>query len=325
MCKNVRNHLFLRKYKKYNLLEKGIVVKSTGSHYMVRMENEEIISCRIRGKMRLEEIKSTNPVAVGDWVMIEREGDEGLIDEVLDRKNYIVRKASNLSKQSHVLAANVDQAILIVTVNYPVTTAVFIDRFLASAEAYGIPVILVFNKSDRYDKRHMMELDHWRVLYESIGYQTISISAKNSEDVELVKDLLRDKVSVIAGHSGVGKSTLINRIEPGLNLKTAEISDAHHQGKHTTTYAEMHRLTFGGYIIDTPGVRGFGLINIEKEELSHYFREIFAVSKECQFNNCTHANEPGCAVQKSVKSGDIALSRYHSYLNILTNSEEKYR
>ena len=306
-------------------MEKGIVIKSTGSHYLVRMENEEVISCRIKGKMRLEEIKSTNPVAVGDWVMVECDDDEGLICEVMERKNYIVRRASNLSKQSHVLAANVDQAILIVTVNYPVTTPVFIDRFLASAEAYGIPVILVFNKIDRYDKRHLKELDHWRNLYEGIGYQTISISAKNNDDVNQVKSLLHNHVSVLAGHSGVGKSTLINRIEPGLNLKTAEISDAHHQGKHTTTNAEMHRLTDGGYIIDTPGVRGFGLINIEKEELSHFFREIFERSKECQFNNCSHINEPGCAVKSRVKSGEIALSRYQSYLNILTNKEEKYR
>ena len=306
-------------------MEKGIVIKSTGSHYLVRMENEEVISCRIKGKMRLEEIKSTNPVAVGDWVMVECDDDEGLICEVMERKNYIVRRASNLSKQSHVLAANVDQAILIVTVNYPVTTPVFIDRFLASAEAYGSPVILVFNKIDRYDKRHLKELDHWRNLYEGIGYQTISISAKNNDDVNQVKSLLHNHVSVLAGHSGVGKSTLINRIEPGLNLKTAEISDAHHQGKHTTTNAEMHRLTDGGYIIDTPGVRGFGLINIEKEELSHFFREIFERSKECQFNNCSHVNEPGCAVKSRVKSGEIALSRYQSYLNILTNKEEKYR
>jgi len=306
-------------------LEKGIVIKSTGSHYLVRLENENIVSCRIKGRMRLEDIKSTNPVAVGDRVVVEPEGEDGLIDEVLERKNYIVRKASNLSKQSHVLAANVDQALLLVTINYPVTTPVFIDRFLASAEAYGIPVVLVFNKIDRYDKKHLKEMAQWRELYENIGYQTISISAKNMEDLEMVKALLRDKVSVIAGHSGVGKSTLINKIEPGLNLKTAEISDAHHQGKHTTTYAEMHRFSFGGYIIDTPGVRGFGLINIEKEELSHFFREIFNASKDCQFNNCTHTNEPGCAVKKSVEAGGIALTRYQSYVNILMNSEEKYR
>lgn len=306
-------------------MEKGIVIKSTGSHYLVRLENDQVISCRIKGRMRLEDIKSTNPVAVGDRVVVEPEGEDGLIGEVLDRMNYIVRKASNLSKQSHVLAANVDQALLLVTVNYPVTTPVFIDRFLASAEAYGIPVILVFNKIDRYDKRHMREMEQWRTLYQGIGYRTISISAKNEQDLEVVKEILRDKVSVVAGHSGVGKSTLINKIEPGLNLKTAEISDAHHQGRHTTTYAEMHRFSFGGYIIDTPGVRGFGLINIEKEELSHFFREIFNASKECQFSNCTHTNEPGCAVKRLVESGMIALSRYQSYLNILMNSEEKYR
>ncbi len=306
-------------------MEKGIVIKSTGSHYLVRLESEKIVSCRIKGRMRLEDIKSTNPVAVGDRVVVEPEGEDGLIDEVLERKNYIVRKASNLSKQSHVLAANVDQALLLVTINYPVTTPVFIDRFLASAEAYGIPVVLVFNKIDRYDKKHLKEMTAWRELYEHIGYQTISISAKNMDDLEMVKSLLRDKVSVIAGHSGVGKSTLINKIEPGLNLKTAEISDAHHQGKHTTTNAEMHRFSFGGYIIDTPGVRGFGLINIEKEELSHFFRDIFKASKDCQFNNCTHINEPGCAVKRCVETGGIALTRYQSYVNILMNSEEKYR
>ncbi len=325
MQKSEESIIFEETHKYLSLLEKGIVIKSTGSHYLVRLENGSIVSCRIKGRMRLEDIKSTNPVAVGDWVMVEPEGEDGLIDEVLERKNYIVRKASNLSKQSHVLAANVDQALLLVTINYPVTTPVFIDRFLASAEAYGIPVVLVFNKIDRYDKKHLKELELWRELYEGIGYQTLSISAKNIQDLEMVKDLLRDKVSVIAGHSGVGKSTLINKIEPGLNLKTAEISEAHHQGKHTTTYAEMHRFAFGGYIIDTPGVRGFGLINIEREELSHFFREIFNASKDCQFNNCTHTNEPGCSVKKSVESGGIALSRYQSYLNILMNSEEKYR
>lgn len=306
-------------------MDKGIVIKSTGSHYVVRNELGKLCTCRIKGKMRLEDIRSTNPVAVGDWVLFERDGEEGAIDEILDRKNIIVRKSSNLSKQIHVLAANVDQALLLVTVNYPVTTTVFIDRFLASAEAYHIPVILVFNKVDRYDKVHLKHLKEWQELYESIGYHTLTISAKKQEDLDTVRTVLKDKVSVLAGHSGVGKSTLVNRIQPGLNLKTAEISDAHHQGKHTTTFAEMHPFSFGGYIIDTPGVRGFGLIQIEKGELSHYFREFFQAGRECQYNNCTHLKEPGCAVKRAVEMGGIALSRYQSYLNIIQNSEEKYR
>lgn len=306
-------------------MKKGIVIKSTGSHYLVKLEEGEILSCRIKGRMRLEDIKSTNPVAVGDHVMIEPEGEDGLIDEVLDRKNYIIRRSSNLSKQSHIIAANVDQAILMVTLNYPITTSVFVDRFVASAEAYRIPMVLIFNKTDRYDAVHQKELQQWIDIYGNIGYRTLSISAKKSEDLNEVKELMRDKVSVLAGHSGVGKSTLVNRIEPGLNLKTAEISKAHQTGKHTTTFAEMHAISFGGYIIDTPGVRGFGLIDIEKEEISHYFRDIFAVSKDCQYNNCLHLNEPGCAVKAGVQEGIIAPSRYNSYVSIVHNSDEKYR
>ena len=285
-----------------------------------------VVHCRIKGKMRMDDIKSTNPVAVGD--IVEWESDEngtGVIAEVKDRKNYIIRRSTNLSKQSHIIAANIDQAILVVTINYPVTTRIFIDRFLASAEAYQIPVVIVFNKIDRFDYKHMKELDEIRDLYEGIGYKTMTISAKKQEDISEFTELLSNKVSVIAGHSGVGKSTLINRIDPTLNLKTAEISNSHHSGKHTTTFAEMHDIGDEGYIIDTPGVRGFGLYDIGENELHHYFREIFAASKECQYNNCTHIQEPGCAVKEKVKEGLISPSRYQNYVNIFLGKDDKYR
>lgn len=306
-------------------MERGIVIKSTGSNYLVKQDSGDIVNCRIKGRMRQDDIRSTNPVAVGDYVMVELDDEGGVIDEVLERKNHIVRRSSNLSKQMHVIAANVDQAVLLVTINYPITTAVFIDRFLASAEAYRIPVVIVFNKIDRYDSKHMEDLWYYQALYQSIGYETLTVSAKKQEDLSDFKNILKDKVSVVAGHSGVGKSTIINRIEPGLNLKTAEISNYHQQGKHTTSYAEMHELSFGGYIIDTPGVRGFGLIDIEKEEISHFFREIFEMSKKCQFNNCIHEREPGCAVKEAVEEGTIALTRYQSYINVLMNNDGKYR
>jgi ribosome biogenesis GTPase len=272
-------------------------------------------------------IKSTNPVAVGDHVHITMDNDDemGVISKIEERKNYIIRKASNLSKQSHIIASNIDQALLLVTVNFPVTTNVFIDRFLASAEAYRIPVKIIFNKIDRYDTKHKQIMEELRGIYEKIGYETYTISAKMQDDLGIVVELLKDKVSVISGHSGVGKSTLINRIQPGLNLRVAEISDIHQSGKHTTTFAEMHQLNFGGYIIDTPGIRGFGLFNIEKEELYHYFKEIFEYSHDCQFSNCTHIHEPGCAVKQAVEEGHIALSRYESYLSIYQTNDEKYR
>jgi ribosome biogenesis GTPase len=304
----------------------GIVIKSTGSWYLVKQTDGTVVQCRIKGKMRLEDIKSTNPVAVGDVVEWEPEDEEtGVIIEVKERKNYIIRRSTNLSKQSHIIAANIDQAILVVTINYPVTTLIFIDRFLASAEAYRIPVVIVFNKVDRFDHKHMKELDDVRKLYSDIGYQTLTISAKKQEDISEFSELLKNKVSVIAGHSGVGKSTLINRIEPGLNLKTSEISSAHHSGKHTTTFAEMHNLGLGGYIIDTPGIRGFGLYDMGENELHHYFREIFTASQHCQFNNCTHMQEPGCAVKQQVKEGVIAESRYNNYASIFSGKDDKYR
>nr|WP_321406428.1 ribosome small subunit-dependent GTPase A [uncultured Carboxylicivirga sp.] len=305
--------------------KEGLVIKSTGSRYTVLLNDSTLLICRIRGKIRLDEIRSTNPVAVGDEVFVDVMDDEGVISEVKARRNYIIRKSTNLSKESQILAANVDQAVLIVTINYPITTRVFVDRFIAAAEAYRIPVRLIFNKTDRYDPPHKRMLAEWRELYEGIGYPTLAVSAKKEEGLEEIKELLKDKISVLNGHSGVGKSTLINRVEPGLNLKTAEISEIHQSGRHTTTFAEMHPLSFGGYIIDTPGIRGFGLIHIEKEELYHYFREIFNAAKGCRFNNCTHNNEPGCAVKEAVINEEIAQSRYESYLSILLNKNEKYR
>jgi ribosome biogenesis GTPase len=308
-------------------LKKGIVFKSTGSRYIVKTSDGNLINCTIKGKFRMSGIKSTNPVAVGDHVHLTMNEDDemGVISEIKERKNYIIRKASKLSKQSHIIASNIDQALLLVTVNYPITTNVFIDRFLASAEAYRIPVKLIFNKIDRYDTKHKQMVDNMREIYEKIGYETYAISAKMQDDLGIVVELLKDKVSVIAGHSGVGKSTLINRIQPGLNLRVAEISDIHQSGKHTTTFAEMHELNFGGYIIDTPGIRGYGLFNIEKEELYHFFKEIFEYSHDCQFSNCTHIHEPGCAVKQAVEEGHITLSRYESYLSIYQTNDEKYR
>ncbi len=309
------------------ILEKGIVFKSTGSRYLVRRPDGNFINCTIKGKFRMNGIKSTNPIAVGDHVSftVEEDGEIGVISKIDERKNYIIRKASNLSKQTHIIASNIDQALLLVTVNYPITTTVFIDRFLASAEAYRIPVKIIFNKMDRYDEAHLSSVQQLKEMYENIGYETHQISAKTQDDLSVMVNLLKDKVSVINGHSGVGKSTLINRIQPGLNLKVAEISDIHQSGKHTTTFAEMHQLKFGGGIIDTPGIRGYGLIDIEKEELHHYFKEIFDFSHECQFGNCTHIHEPGCAVKKAVEENVIARTRYQSYLSILQSNEEKYR
>ncbi|SMO51534.1 ribosome biogenesis GTPase [Saccharicrinis carchari] len=308
-------------------MKKGIVFKSTGSRYLVKSNEGNLVSCSIKGKFRMDGIKSTNPIAVGDHVSftMEEDSDMGVISKIEQRKNYIIRKATNLSKQSHIIAANIDQALLLVTINYPITTTVFIDRFLASAEAYRIPVKIIFNKMDRYDSAHKNMVENLRGIYEEIGYPTFAISAKMQDDLGIVVELLKDKVSVIAGHSGVGKSTLINRIQPGLNLKVAEISDVHQSGKHTTTFAEMHDLNFGGAIIDTPGIRGFGLIDIEKEELHHFFKEIFEHSHQCQFDNCTHIHEPGCAVKKAVEEGAIATTRYNSYLNIYDTSTEKHR
>ena len=306
---------------------KGLVVKNTGSWYVVKTDEDTLVDCKIKGNFRLKGIRSTNPVAVGDWVTIapNKEGT-AFITEIEDRKNYIIRKSTNLSKQSHIIAANVDVALLVVTVSRPVTSTVFIDRFLASAEAYRVPVILVFNKTDLLtpEERHYQEM--MMTLYETVGYHCVELSAEKGEGVEQLLPLLQGKVSVLSGNSGVGKSTLINRIIPGLQLRTAEISDAHQMGMHTTTFSEMLSLPEGGWLIDTPGIKGFGTFDMEPEELTGYFKEIFEFSHQCRFNNCTHTHEPGCAVIEAVKNHYMAESRYQSYLSMLEDKEEgKYR
>ena len=306
---------------------KGLVIKNTGSWYTVKTDDGNIVESKIKGNFRLKGIRSTNPVAVGDRVEIIR-NQEGtaFISAIEDRRNYIIRKSQNLSKQSHIIAANVDQAFLIVTVNYPQTSTTFIDRFLASAEAYSVPVVLVFNKTDLLSEEERHYQDMMMTLYETVGYQCVAISAEKGDGVDTLLPLLHDKITLLSGNSGVGKSTLINRILPGVNLRTAEISDSHNTGMHTTTFSEMLQLPDGGYIIDTPGIKGFGTFNMEPEEISGFFKEIFRFSKDCRFNNCTHTHEPGCAVIKAVEDHYIAASRYQSYLSMLNDKDEnKYR
>lgn len=314
---------------------RGLVIKNTGSWYTVLTDDGRTIDSKIKGNFRLKGIRSTNPVAVGDRVRIsltESSGDEAtaFITEIEDRKNYVIRKASNLSKQSHILAANVDQVFLIVTVNYPETSTTFIDRFLASAEAYRIPVVLIFNKTDLLSPEELHYQEMMVTLYESIGYQCLQISAietrPDASCDERLEELLKDKITLFSGNSGVGKSTLLNKLIPGVELRTAEISDAHNTGMHTTTFSEMLRLPFGGWAIDTPGIKGFGTFDMEPEELSGYFRDIFHFAKDCRFSNCTHTHEPGCAVLKAVEDHYIAQSRYQSYLSMLEDKDEsKYR
>ena len=305
----------------------GLVIKNTGSWYSVLTDEGNVVESKIKGNFRLKGIRSTNPVAVGDRVNItvNKEGT-AFITEILDRRNYIIRKSPNLSKQSHIIAANVDQVLLIVTVNYPETSTTFIDRFLASAEAYRIPVVLVFNKTDLLndDERRYQEM--MVNLYETIGYKCMQISATLPDTLSLMEPLLKDKITLFSGNSGVGKSTLLNQLVPGVNLKTAEISDAHNTGMHTTTFSEMLRLPFGGWAIDTPGIKGFGTFDMEPEEICGYFKEIFRFSKDCKFANCTHTHEPNCAVRKAVEEHYISESRYNSYLSMLEDKEEgKYR
>lgn len=313
-------------------MEKGIVIKSTGSWYTVEIEGGEQIECKIKGKLRIKGIKSTNPVAVGDQVEIEiqpgfnnqNSSKIGLITSISERKNYIIRRSQNLSKESHIIAANIDQAVLVVTLNYPVTTTTFIDRYLASAEAYRIPVVLDFNKTDRYDDQQLSQMNSLIYLYEKIGYSCISTSTVTPSGISELKEILKNKINVFNGHSGVGKSTLINLLEPGLKLKTSDISDLHKTGKHTTTFTALYKLHFGGYIIDTPGIKAFGMLEMEPWEISHYFKEIFKISENCQYNNCSHTHEPGCAVKQAVENGEIATSRFVSYLGLL-EADDKYR
>ena len=310
---------------------KGLVVKNTGSWYTVRTDDGQLLDCKVKGNFRLKGIRTTNPVAVGDRVTISQPPSPNtqpptpLITAIEDRKNYIIRKSINLSKQSHIIAANVDQAFLIVTVVNPQTSTTFIDRFLASAEAYRVPVILVFNKTDLLDKDALRYQQAVVNLYETIGYECRQVSAETGEGIDDLRSMLDGKITLLSGNSGVGKSTLINRLVPGANLRTAEISDAHNTGMHTTTFSEMIPLT-SGYLIDTPGIKGFGTFDMEPEEITSYFKDIFHFSKDCRFSNCTHTHEPGCAVLKAVEEHYIAESRYQSYLSMLDDKEEgKYR
>lgn len=313
-------------------MKKGIVIKSTGSWYTIKTDDGSLIESRIKGNLRLKGIRSTNPIAVGDHVELTLSNEDnsvgsqqvGFISKIFPRSNYIIRKSPNLSKESHIIAANIDQAFLIVTIKYPETTTTFIDRFLVSAEAYRIPCHLLFNKIDIYNDAQTASMDLLIKIYERIGYRCLKVSPINQIGLDELKSWMMNKTNVFSGHSGVGKSTIINSIQPKMKLKTGEISDAHFSGKHTTTNSEMYELDFGGYIIDTPGIKGFGVLEMEKEEISHYFPEIFKLLDQCQFYNCTHTHEPLCAVKKSVEEGKIAQSRYNSYLGLL-EGEEKYR
>ena len=306
---------------------KGLVIKNTGSWYTVRTDDGRDVESKVKGNFRLKEIRSTNPVSVGDRVDIDINNEgTAFITRIEDRKNYIIRRASNLSKQSHIIAANLDQAMLIVTVNYPITTTVFIDRFLATAEAYSVPVKLVFNKIDRYKGEDKEYLDALINLYTTIGYPCSTLCAKTEEGLDALKAELKDKITLLSGHSGVGKSTIINKLVPGVNLRTGDISEYHNKGMHTTTFSEMIPLPEGGYLIDTPGIKGFGTIEMETAEISHYFPEIFKFSEDCRFNNCSHRHEPGCAVLQALEDHYISESRYKSYISILEDKEEsKYR
>lgn len=306
----------------------GTVYKSTGSWYWVKSKGE-LYKCRIKGKFRIKGIKSTNPISVGDIVdfSLETKNDEetGLITNIHERKNFIVRKSVNLSKQTHVIASNIDQVFLLITIDNPPTFTTFIDRFLVTAEAYSIKTILVFNKIDSYEIEQRAEIMYLKDIYEAIGYECVEVSTTENINIDKIKEMMTSKVSMFAGHSGVGKTTLVNAIEPSLDLKTKEISEQHKQGQHTTTFAEMFDLSFDARIIDTPGIKGFGVVDMDKDELGDYFPEFFALKQDCKFNNCIHVNEPQCAVKEALENEEIAWSRYKSYLQILEGEDENYR
>ena len=303
---------------------RGTVIKTTGSLYDVKSENGDLIECRLKGKFRTKGIKSTNPVVVGDKVELEQTDDNYMIVELFDRKNSIVRKSVNLSKQTHIIASNIDQVMLMVTLINPITTTTFIDRFLVSANAFGVDAILLFNKTDLYDSKIEEDNKELVNLYEKIGYKTISLSVLE-DDLSQIKDVMKGKVNLISGHSGVGKSTLINQLQPNLHIYTKEVSGTYSQGQHTTTFSELHELDFGASIIDTPGIRGFGLVEIEKNEITNFFPEFFALRSKCKYHNCIHLNEPRCRVKDALGKNEIAESRYFSYLGMLEEEDENYR
>lgn len=304
-------------------MKQGIVIKSTGSRYRVLDEEGNIHECLLRGRFRVSGVRTTNPVAVGDRVSMDV--SEGVIVALQPRRNYIIRRASNLSRESQIIAANIDQAFLVITVKMPSTPIEFIDRFLATAEAYRIPAVIVINKTDLYGEEEMEQARMIKVVYEKIGYPVMLISVTGDKNLDEVKEALRDKTTLVSGNSGVGKSTLLNRLNPSLSLKTGPISDYHEQGKHITTFPEMHPLPGGGYVIDTPGIRGFGVIDFDRKEIYHFFPEIFRISSGCRFHNCIHFDEPGCAVREAVASGEIEPWRYRSYISMVLEDNEKYR
>lgn len=308
-------------------MEKGLVIKSTGSRYRVLLSSGEILNCTIKGKFRVKDLRITNPVAVGDNILFEFEDNRqtGIITEVLDRRNYILRKASNLSKEAQIIAANIDYVFLMITIIMPETPAEFIDRFLMTAEAYRVPAGIIINKTDIYGDAEREKMEYLISVYSRIGYECFRLSLPENCGIEILKDKIKGRINLIAGNSGVGKTSLLNTLNPELKLKTGEVSDFHRQGKHITTFPEMHPMPFGGYVIDSPGIRGFGVVDMEKNEIWHFFPEIFHVAKDCRFYNCLHIDEPGCAVRKAVGTGIIDPSRYRSYLNIVGDENRKYR
>ena len=302
----------------------GVVIKTTGKRYTVKTDKAEIVQCRLKGRFRIQGIKSTNPIVVGDKVELVQESELWMIVKLYDRKNHILRKSVNLSKQTHIIAANIDQALFMITLDSPVTTTGFIDRFLVAANAYGVEVVLLFNKVDLLDDKLKIQQENLQKVYEKIGYTCFATSVIN-DDLSAIKELMKGKVNMISGHSGVGKSTLINYLQPDLHINTKEVSDTHKQGQHTTTFSELHELDFGASIIDTPGIRGFGLVELEPSEIGNYFPEFFAIKQKCKFHNCIHKNEPDCVVKSALENGEIAESRHKNYLNMLVEEEEHFR